>query len=611
MNSIFRQSKSNLILFLMGFLVYANTLNHNYVLDDYSVIKDNVVVQKGVDGIPEIFKTHYRYGYGHQTASLYRPLTLSIFAIQWEIAPNTPVFAHFINVLFYSILLLLIHQFLLQLFGVDKKWLAFFSTLLFALHPIHTEVVANIKSLDEILAFGFALISALLLFKYLDSKSKKHLFASIFFLGLGLFSKESTVTFLLIIPLALILFKGRSIAQAFKLCSWYLLPFAVYIMSRIEVIGSMGGDKNIAGIDNLLVATSDRAVQLATAIKILGLYLWKLVYPHPLMNDYSLQQISYSNFGDWRVLLSFVIYAALVYLFFKSWKRNKVIAFSIGFYLINIGLYSNIFIKIGTAFGERLLFTASLGFCIALAYLILKPFEQKIRAKSIIKTAKIPLLIIALIAIAYSFKTIERNKAWKDNFTLYSTDVKNCDKSARCQYYYGLGLMKEKALHTTNQAEKNRLIQESVQAFTKAIEIYPTYSDAYGERGLAYYRLNQFDAALADYKKAAQFNPGNANALSNMGSLYFQQKNYQKAKTAFERALRANPQHVDALANYASTLGTLGDFNSAITYFKKAAALKPNEPNYYQMIGVTYQNMENQSMANQYLQKAQKLRQNQ
>ena len=223
------------------------------------------------------------------------------------------------------------------------------------------------------------------------------------------------------------------------------------------------------------------------------------------------------------------------------------------------------------------------------------------------KTATKPLILTAIIGLVYGFKTIDRNAAWKDNFTLYSTDVKNCSASARCQYYYALGLMKHKANEVDSEIEKKEILNESILALNQALTIYPSYAEAYAQRGLAFYRLKNFSAALYDYQQAVKYNPGLSNAWSNMGSLYFEQKQYQQAKQSFEKAIQVNPNHVDALANYASTLGTLGDFNSAITYFKKASALKPTEPSYYQMIGVTYQNMGRNDLATPYLQKAQAL----
>jgi hypothetical protein len=603
MNS-FKQNKSILIvLFLFGALLYSNTLSHNYVLDDFSVIKENLIVKKGISAIPEIFKTHYRQGYGYTQGNLYRPLALSLFAIQWELAPNSPSFAHAFNILLYGILIAVLYLFLNHLF--KNELISFLASLLFAAHPIHTEVVANIKSVDDIMAFICFLAAMLFLFKNLKTKSKKHLIVSITLLFIGFLSKESTVTFLAIIPLILVLFKGFKMIDAIKKGLWYFIPFAVYLLMRANVLGSISGDKTIAKIDNMLLAAPNKAIELATAIKIMGLYLWKLIFPHPLMNDYSLNQITFSNFSDLYVLMSLVAYSAIIYLFIRFWKRNKILAFAIAFFLINIALYSNIILTIGTSFGERLLFIPSLGFCIVLAYLIQLPFKNK--TVELLSLKNKPLLICIVILSLYSYKTIDRNKAWENNFTLYSTDVKNCNNSARCQYYFGLGLMKEKAILLPEGNEKTQLLNQSIQAFTRAIEILPKYSDAWGQRGLAYFRLGQNEAAIYDYNQSTKHNPNNATTWSNLGSLYFQSQKYQDAKYAYEQALRTNPNHIDALANYASTLGTLGDFNTAITYFKKAVALNPNEASYYQYIGITYQSLGNQQQANIYLQKAKQL----
>lgn len=599
-----KQSRTRFfVLFILSFSLYFNTIQHNYVLDDFSVIKENRIVKKGISGIPEIFKTHYREGYGYKQANLYRPLTLSVFAIQWQIAPDSPSFAHFINVLLYSLLISVLFLYLSHLF--QQEILPFLTCILFAAHPIHTEVVANIKSLDDILAFLFFIAASLLFYKWLESKKKIQLASSVMLLFLGFLAKESTIAFLVIIPITLILFKGFKPFEAFKKSAWFLASFLAFLFMRIQVLGSLSGDKNIAQIDNMLMAAPNKIVELATAIKIMGLYLWKLLFPHPLMNDYSLNQISFSSFANVYVLLSLICYAAIIYLMFYFWKRNKIMAFGIAFFLVNMGLYSNIVFKIGTSFGERLLFIPSLGYCIVLAYLIQQAFKNNNEVFSFKNKA---LLICIAIASVYSFKTIDRNKAWKDNYTLYATDVENCSNSARCQYYYGLGLMKEKALLLNDGPEKTKLLQDAVVSFTKAIQILPKYSDAWGQRGLAHYRLKNYEAAIYDYQQSTKYNPSNATTWSNLGSLYFQIQRFQDAKYAYEQAIRYNPNFVDALANYASTLGTLGDFNSAISYFKKAIALNPNEASYYQFIGITYQNMGNKEQAAVWINKANQLK---
>ncbi len=425
-------------IFLLGFILYSNTLNHGYVLDDFSVIKENTIVKRGIDGIPTIWKTHYRHGYGYIQANLYRPLTLSLFAIQWELFPNSPSFAHWMNVLSFALLGIIIFLFLRHLLGKEYELLSFAATALFIAHPIHTEVVANIKSIDDILAMGFSLLSIMVLFKYLQNSKKLLLFLSLLLSFLGFISKESTITLMLCIPLILILFKKLNLKKAVSISLWYLIPFGIYLIMRIRVLGSISGDKTIAGLDNLLVNAPNHFVKLATTFKILGLYLVKIIFPHPLMNDYSINQIKMVSFSSLWPWLSILIYLSLIYAIIKLWKKSPIISFGLSFFLLTLSLYSNLFFTIGTSFGERLLFIPSLGFSLVLAYLIFIPFKKD-SFPNLIKTAKWPLFLIGLVVITYSFKTIDRNKAWKDNFTLYSTDVLNCNESARCQYYFGLG----------------------------------------------------------------------------------------------------------------------------------------------------------------------------
>lgn len=593
---------SILVLFVFSFLLYSNTLKHEYVLDDSIAIKENFLVKKGLEGIPSIWKTHYHYGFGYQQASIFRPLSLTLFAIQWELAPDQPHFAHLTNVLLFSVLPALIFILLLQLFGQSNWLLAFLTSLLFIAHPIHTEVVANIKSADDLIVFNLCIISYLLLIKYLSNQRIHYLLLSIFLVGLSYFAKESTLTLVMTIPFMLVLLFDVSWFRALKLSSLYLIPTAIYIIARTKILGGINTSK-IAELDNILVAAPSFMIKTSSALKIMGLYIYKLVIPHPLMNDYSMSQIELNGLGDPYTWLSLFLYSGLIFLVIKFWKTNKVLVFGLLFFLINFSLYSNLVLTIGTAFGERLLFIPSLGFAICSAYLLIHFFSKKSVSFSFKNQSKLIVISLGIIAL-YAFKTIDRNKVWKDNYTLYSTDVKNCNKSARCQYHYGLAVMKNEALTAKTLQEKNYFLQKAITAFEKAITIHPNYSEAYADVGLAYFRMNDFPKAEKNYLTAIQLNPANATAFSNLGSLYFNTQRYQEAKSSYEKALRINPNHIDGLANYASTLGTLGDYQGAIQFFKKAIDLNPVEPNYYQMVGITYQNLGKSKEAQEYFQKA-------
>ena len=97
-----------IVCFIFAFAVYSNTLKHAYVLDDNDNFTKNTVITKGVQAIPTILKTTYRYGTNNLSDNIYRPLSQIMFAIEWQISPNDPSLSHLINVFFYALSCLLL-----------------------------------------------------------------------------------------------------------------------------------------------------------------------------------------------------------------------------------------------------------------------------------------------------------------------------------------------------------------------------------------------------------------------------------------------------------------------------------------------------------------------
>ncbi len=195
---------STKLVFLLGiisFLVYANTLGNGYAVDDGSAITDNTIVTRGVSAIPELLYTPYRKGINLASNDLYRPLSLVMFAVEYQFFGLNPVPGHFMNVLVFCGCVILLFLFLDLLFERKKTAVAFVAALLFALHPIHTEVVANIKSRDELLCFFFAFLSLYLFIKYIQSKRIILLMEGMLCFFLSILAKETAYTFLAIVPM--------------------------------------------------------------------------------------------------------------------------------------------------------------------------------------------------------------------------------------------------------------------------------------------------------------------------------------------------------------------------------------------------------------------------
>jgi len=167
------------LIALLGFGLYANTLGHDFALDDFSAIKENRIVKKGLKEMTTLWTTHYRYGYWNSAGELYRPLPLTMFAAEWQMSPDNPFIHHFVNIFLYALTGWLLFLTLFKIFR--KRWLlALLGTAFFIAHPVHTEIVANIKSRDEILAFLFFVVSLNWIWSYVQKDKIGYLVGATF-----------------------------------------------------------------------------------------------------------------------------------------------------------------------------------------------------------------------------------------------------------------------------------------------------------------------------------------------------------------------------------------------------------------------------------------------
>ncbi len=301
--------KLALLLGILSFAVYANTFKNGYALDDFNTIGENTIVTRGISAIPEILATPYRRGWFVTTNDLYRPLSLTMFAAEYQLFDRSPAAGHFFNVLFFAGCVVLLFLFLHNFFEGRKPAVAFIAALLFALHPIHTEVVANIKSRDEIMCFFFAFLSLNVYLKYMGSGKMKHLvFGCLCFL-LSLLSKETVITFLAVIPLIFFFYRNENKKYALNITIGAVVMAAVFLTIRYSVLSAYNANttSDVSFIDNMLSAPPSAAAGFATKVLILGHYLKLLLIPYPLICDYSYNSIPFVTFSDVWALLSLAI----------------------------------------------------------------------------------------------------------------------------------------------------------------------------------------------------------------------------------------------------------------------------------------------------------------
>lgn len=421
------------VLLIVSFCFYFNTIWNGYLLDDVIVLTKNNFTLSGFSGIWDILSKDSFEGYttikGFLSGGRYRPLSLVTFAIEVGVfGADHPAITHFINILLYCSVVLMLFLFLNKFLFKTHPLLSFLTTLIFAIHPIHTEVVANIKSRDELLALLFTLIALHLFYTYLQNKNKKkYLIISLISFFLSLLSKENAITYIASIPLMLYYFDKQKLSEAIFKTLPFLLVTVLYLLIRVKITGIKSDPSSDIMNSPYLFATS--AEKFATKIEVMGKYLLLLIFPHPQSYDYSYNQIEYIKPNNIKFIIPFVINSTLLIFAFKKFKERNIYSFAIFFYFISIALVSNFILNVGAPIGDRFLFQPSIGFAIAIAA-ALTYFIEKVNWQTIAVRKTITTVFVLAIVILSGFKTINRNGDWKNGDILYLVDVETSPNSA-------------------------------------------------------------------------------------------------------------------------------------------------------------------------------------
>ncbi len=593
--------KNLIVLLLVTLVVYANTLRNGFVLDDEVAITTNSLVQKGISAIPRILTTPYHFGTYNSANDLYRPLSLVLFAIEHQVFGVTPLPYHLVNILLFCSCIIVLFRFLSAILKPSQSGIVCLSCLLFALHPIHTEVVANIKSCDELLCFLFSFLSLYQFYQYATNGTISKLIFGTLFYFLSLLSKETSITFIIIVPVIFSFYINSDKKRIIHICIMALVAALAYLALRYVILTSHNAN-NIAKIlpeDNALALEGlSASTRIATAIFILGIYIKLLLIPYPLVCDYSLGSIPFTDFSNvWVLLTTAILLLLVIYAIVSLLKRKQnVLVLAILFFIISISLFSNIPFLIGTTMGERLLFLPSIAFCIALPAFVSRIPGLSGNTPDSKRNINIVFLVIG---ICYSVITVARNAEWADNYTLYTADIKKSPEAAKLNQWYAAELLK-KVKESNDPGEKQRLRDEAAACLTKALSVAPDYTEANFLMGSICLDLRQYDLAESYENKVLAVNPSHYNALNSMAGIYFAKKDYEKSISLCKRSIEINPQYVKAYVNIGFCYIYLRHFDSAVHFFLKAEILQPDYPSINQYIAICYAQLGDKMNAGKY-----------
>ncbi|MCX6257540.1 MAG: hypothetical protein NTW49_06570 [Bacteroidia bacterium] len=637
------------IIIALTFIIYGNTISNDYALDDSYVINQNDFTQKGIDGIGDIFSKDFfsgryeKYGKNENivVGGRYRPLSVATFAIEQQLFKGNPHISHFINILLFAFTCIILFLVLESLFRSSKykTWylsLPFLSTLLFLAHPIHTEVVANIKGRDEIMSLLGSLLTMLMILKYLQNNKPKYLFYSFIFFFLGLMSKENTITFLAVIPLSVYFFTDTSLKK--NLMSLIPIAFAtlIFLVIRQSVLGANSGGEEKELMNNPFLGASF-ADKYATITYTLGLYIKLLFFPHPLTFDYYPYHIPIMKWTQWQVILSLLANAVLVVIAVMGFRKKSIFSYVILLYFITLSIASNVLFPIGVFMNERFVFASSIGFCIIVVYFFIHYLPRLIKDDKLNRS--MIAAVILIIMLLYSGKTISRNQVWKDNKTLFSTDVVTSSNSVKSNS--GLGeLLYHEGEKVTDIGKRREILKESIKYLSKAVSIHPYYvnalillanahfeynhsidttlmyylrilkvspkfQDVYTNLPVVMKELPDVNRRISIYEEIYSYNPNRSDVCYELGILYGKEKqDFQKAIFYLDKSISLNPSNGEAYNDLGMAWGMSGNLQKALENFQKAIGYKPNDKQFNYNLAITYQRLGDPQKAAYYFERA-------
>lgn len=545
--------KSNLALFIIlafTFVAYIPVLNAGFVnWDDPDYVSNNPML-KDISNLEMIFTRPIQGNY--------HPLTVISLILNYLISGYDAWSYHLFNLLLHLANCFLVFR-LTMILSRNNLVLAFTTSLLFGIHPMHVESVAWISERKDVLYSLFLLAGLISYTRYVDSGSKKQYWLTVLWVILSLLSKPAAVIFPLVLFCIDILREKRiNYKSLLEKTPFFILAFVMGLLTYLA-------QKEKGATDGANIF--DTGTRILMGFYGIMMYIVKLIFPVNLSPFYPYAPINEKLPSVYYIAPFFSL--LLIALVFYSLKRNRVIAFGILFYITNLLLVLQ-FMPVGSAIiAERYTYLPYIGIFYILGWLIDRYAKGNLLRSYYFN---IP------IAIILGILTFKQCGIWFNSATLWDHAIKT-QPSARAYINRGM-LYKEEKNYTA-----------AIQCYDEAIKINVADHEAYADRGNVYFELNKLDLAAADYKKARQIKPDYATANDNLGALFGLRRQYDSALVYFNNAVAANPRYANSYKNRALVYLELNRMEESARDFNNYLELIPNDPDIMNMVGVCYRNL--------------------
>jgi protein O-mannosyl-transferase len=532
-----------LLMGILGLLIYANSVNGDFIWDDEALVRDNISI-RSVNNIPDIFTNYMGDTQSLGALGYYRPLTILTYAVAYALGGLDVRIYHYSSIFWH--ILASFSAYLLVSLLVKNRVAAFLAGLLFVAHPVHTATVSYISNLAESLSAFFIMTSFSCYVLHAESKNVRLFVLLLVCYACALLSKENSLLFPLLLLLYHYAFKKKLERKSFF--SVLGLVF-LYVFSRYAIL-------NLPLSSPAMLQDWKHAAQRIPGFFVAILqYIRLLFFPVDLHMDYGARLFPVT---DYRVLAGVAVTAWLAAYAFLQKNKNALLFFSVGWFFIALLSTSNVYPANAYYMAEHWIYLPALGF-----FIIVSKGLVDLAAAEKTKAFR---LFSAVIISAYSCLSILQNNYWREPVSFYLRTLRFTPFDARLydnlgRVYYGQGDYRK-----------------AIALYERAIELDPLNCNVYNNLGLAYADLGDHDKAIALYEKAIKLNPEFALAYNNLGISYNESGRSSEAVACFKKAIAISPRFGGAYCNLGLQYFYEKQYALAIQYFDRAASLGSEVP---------------------------------
>lgn len=511
-----------IILAVITFAVYANSLSNEFVFDDESVVQGDPTITQ-LSNIPKFFTGEL--GFHKVIGAYFRPVVSTSYAVDYAIWGYNPMGFHLTNVLIHVINSLLFMTLLMLMFKKSqspyKSYIILITSLIFALHPIHTEVASWVSGRTDGLAATFFFAAFIFYLKYSLQPSNKNLALTLLMYILSLMSKEMAIT----LPAVIILYDMLINKERFN----ELLKKRLFVYGSLVIISVLFILLRTWALSQVVPRQTyfyfygrDFMTAVYTMLQTLPLYFRLSIAPYGMLYHYSGYLPDAHSITEFRVIFAvfFIVVTTGAATYFV--KRSPYISFAILIFYVTLLPVMNI-VPTMNFMADRFLYIPSIFVSIIAASVLFRYFTKR--------SYNLVMIISAAVLIVFSYMTYSRNKDWKNNDSLFLS------------------------------AEGR-----------PGVVTYINIGNIYANKG-------NFDVAELYYRKALDLRKESVIGHNNIGKIFMVRGNFDSAYYYINEAYKLDTLSPEPQFTLAQMYQRKGDIQNAVKWLEKLVTFAPNYNN--------------------------------